>query len=125
MEDIAHELTKPEKLVMNACAGCLCVAKACVLLPKHCIFIGCEEDPIWVSVAMQDLIMLYARQMLSRKFHIDWEEEISRSVEVYVKAVREVEAQKRLDLWKIPGGLRSTQTFTLHILYYSSTYYGE
>lgn len=52
---------------MYACAGTFSVAKACMAVPKHRRFIACEFDPSFKKESLPKVVVLFARQMLSRE----------------------------------------------------------
>lgn len=60
--------------------------------------------------------------MLSEEFDIGRDEEVSRSDEIYVKAVEASEVPKRLEVWEVPEVLPPTQTLSRHISFQLSTY---
>lgn len=78
---------------MDACAGTFSVFKACMLLSKHGVFIGCKVNPDYVADTTAQLILLYTRQVLSKKSDVDVEENVLLSTGVYVEAVKATEVQ--------------------------------
>lgn len=96
-----------------------------MLLPKQRRFLGCKVDVSRVTETMPQVITFYAHQVLRKKSYIDGDEEVCRSADVYVKAMEEIEMRKRLNLWEVPEGLPSMQTFSRHMLYHQGTYVGE
>lgn len=96
MKHIIQKFTKPGTLVVDACAVTFAVAKACMLLVKHRRFIGCKEDSSCVNEAILLLILLYARQLLSKASESDGEENVHRSAEVNATLVESIELRKRL-----------------------------
>lgn len=74
MRDIVWKSTKPSNLVVNACAGTFSVTKAWKLLHTHRTFIGGEAEPSCVNEAMLQLILFFARQVLSRNSDVDGED---------------------------------------------------
>lgn len=63
------------------------VSRACMLLPRHRTFTGCEVDSNCVAEAMLHLILLYARQLLRKESDVNGEEEVRLCADVYVKAI--------------------------------------
>lgn len=47
------------KLVFDNCAGSLASAKACMRLPIHCRFAGCEKDSVCIHCAICSLFYTY------------------------------------------------------------------
>lgn len=82
-------------------------------------------NPNCVTEAMCQLILLYARQLLSKDSDINGEEEGRRSAVVYVEVVESIEVWKYLDVWVVPKGLPAMQTILSHILYDLSIYFRE
>lgn len=86
MEDIVQKFSKPGNLVVDASAGTFSVATACTVLLKHRKVIGCGVDPGCMTEAMLQLILLYARQVLSTESKIDGKGEVRSLAKMYVKA---------------------------------------
>lgn len=93
-QDIVQKLRRSENLVVNACYGTFSVSTACMLLPKHRRFIGCEGDSSRLSEAMPQLGLLYARQALTNESNIDGKGQVRSSADVYDKVVEAIEVQK-------------------------------
>lgn len=89
---------KPGSLIVDAYAGTLSVAKACVHFPNPRRFTGCKVNLSCFPEAMPRLILLYNRKLLSKQSDIDGQEQIRSSAEVYVKTVQVIDVQKRLDV---------------------------
>lgn len=97
MKEIVQKIMKPEDLNVDACGGTFFVAKAYMLLDKHRKSVGCEVDPSYVTKAMMQLILLYARQLLSKGLDIYGEEEARLFADVYVKTEKVVEMGRYLN----------------------------
>lgn len=78
-----------------------------------------------MAVAMLHLILLYARQLLSRESDIEVEEEVGSSAEVQVKEMEANEMRKRLNVWEVLEVLPPMQTLPPHILCNLSMYFGK
>lgn len=105
MKNIVQSFTKPWNLDVDAYLCTFSVAKACLLLPKHKIVTGYEENARCVTEVMPQLILLYDRRLLSKKYDIDLEEEVRSSAEMHVKIVEAIELQKHLDVWEVSESL--------------------
>lgn len=71
MMDIIEKFTKPGDLVVDPCAGTFSVAMACMLMPKHRKFVGCDKDDSCLENSMTSLVALFARQILNPNSDID------------------------------------------------------
>lgn len=60
MKDIIQKVSKPENLVLDACARTFSVPEACILFLKYRKFKGCGGDPRFETERMQQLILVYA-----------------------------------------------------------------
>lgn len=67
---------------MDAFAATFSAIQAYMLFAGHRRFIGCEVDPSCFSETNPQLILLYARQVLSKKFDIYGEEDVRRPARV-------------------------------------------
>lgn len=125
LKDIVQNSTKPGDLAVDACPGTFTVVKASMLLRNHRTFLGCHVDPSCLTEEMSQLILLYARQQLSKMSDIDGEEEVRCCASVYVKAVEAIEVRKLLDVCEGPERILPGKTLTSHILYHLSNYFVE
>lgn len=92
---------------------------------KHRVFIDIKADPSCLTAVMLQLILLYARHVLSEIVDIGSGEEISSSAKLYLKAMEVSEVQKRLVMPQVLEGLLPMQTLPPHVLHHLSIYYGE
>lgn len=90
MKNILQWFTRPGNLVAKDCGGIFSAVKSCMLLPNHKTFIEIEADSNYVTEAIAQLMFLYACQVLKKEWHIDREEQVRSSAEVYVKAVLDI-----------------------------------
>lgn len=73
-------------------------------LPNSKRFKHCAVDRNCVTETMPKLMLLFARQMLSREPDIDAKGKVCRSGKIYLKVGRAINAQKRLAVKKVPEG---------------------
>lgn len=59
MNKIVQQLSQFGNLVVDTCAGTFFVAKACMVLPKRGIILGCELDITCMTEAMLKLSLLH------------------------------------------------------------------
>lgn len=111
MKDIEQDFTKPENLVIDACAGTFPVANTCMFIPKQRRPTECELSCRRVTDAMAQPVPIHARRVLSKEWDID-DEEGCGSAKVYDKTVEAIEVQKSLDMWAISEELPSMQMFS-------------
>lgn len=76
---------------MHTFSGPLSVGMACSLLPNHRTFIECEVGSSCVAGVKPQLILIFARQSLSRESDIDDDEYVYTSAKVYLKSLNEIE----------------------------------
>lgn len=86
--------------------GVFSVAEACMLLPKHRRFTGCETGSSYVAEAISQPILLHTRQVLTKEPDIDGKEDVRSSADVYTRVVETIEVRKRLDVSEVLEGLR-------------------
>lgn len=96
-----------------------------MFLPEHRRVLECEMVPNCVTVAIPEMILLCARQVLGRESNILEEEEVRSSVEVNAKAVERTVVRKRLDVWKVQEGLPPMSRLQPHSLYHLGILFGE
>lgn len=123
MKHILLKFTKPVNLVVDTCAGTFSVAKACMLSPKRRRFKGNEVNPSCMTKPILQLILLHARQMLSKNSDIDGKEGVPPSANVYVMVVEAIEMRIRLEEREVPEGLLHMHKFIPHILYHLSIFW--
>lgn len=86
MMDIVERLTRPGDIVVDFTAGTFPVLKACMLLPKHRRFVGCDIDKMCVEASQQSAVLTYAKQVLSASSDIEGTDAVREAAQVYVKA---------------------------------------
>lgn len=77
-------------MVVDAFAGTFFAANVFLLLPKHKRFIGFEDDPSHMAALILKLILIYSRRDLSKKQHLDGNENVCSSVKVYARVVETI-----------------------------------
>lgn len=112
VKDVVQKFTKPEIRVVADRAGTFSVYTDRLLLPKPKTFVFCEVHRSCVTEAMQQLILLYAGQVLSDLSCFDGEEELCSSEAVYVNAVGAMEVRERLEVCDVPERPLSKQLFS-------------
>lgn len=63
--------------------------------------------------------------MLSKKFDLYGKEQVCSYAQVYIKALKAIEVQERLDVGNVPEVIPPMKTFLPRILYQLSTYFGR
>lgn len=71
------------------------------------------------------LIVILAPQVFRVESDKDGDEEVCTSAKMYLMSVEAIEIGMHLNLWKILEGYPPRQTFSPHIQYHLSTYFGK
>ena len=125
MMDIIEKFTKPGDLVVDPCAGTFSVAMACMLMPKHRKFVGCDKDDSCLENSMTSLVALFARQILNPNSDIDGTDHDKVHAKVLLRELDAIEAKRRLDIWDIPPGVPVVQTFPKYLRHFISQFIGD
>lgn len=51
LSDMPQKLDKPQRLVVNPCTAMFVRARICLLLPQHCIILGCKGQSLFLGVS--------------------------------------------------------------------------
>ena len=126
MSDIIEKFSKPGDLVVDPCSGTFSVAKACLLLPKHRRFVGCDLDPACLQHTEDRLIELFARQLLNPRSDISTrDDKLTSSAQNLVAEIERLKVTKRAAAWNTPKGLSPMQNFPPYIVQYLCQYFND
>lgn len=86
MEVLVWKFSKLDDLVLDAIAGTLCTAKACILVDKPRKIMGCEKDSNCVERSMTGLLDVYAFQLQNNNSDIKCEEDLMEAAQIYLSS---------------------------------------
>lgn len=110
--------------VVDLFAGTYSVARACMKLPQHRQYIGCDIDENCFGYAEESLVETFARQLLNPKSDIITDKEVIKfEAQKYVSEVERKKIRQRVSVWEVPPGLQPVQTLPPHILKYIGTFH--
>ena len=113
---------KHHETVVDCFGGTFTTAKACLELPKHPRFVGCEFDSHCVQVALPEVLDMLATQLRSRNSDIDGDVPALNSARDYQFLRKDKKLYpQRLGEWKISGGLLHYQRLPPHICSFIAT----
>lgn len=118
MKDMVPKLSKPGQLALEAFAGTLPGAKACLLLDKHRTLAGCDKIFICLQKSMSSLVEVYASKFLNVRSDLTDDDCPKYSVPVYLAALKSGRLREFLNSWDSPPGLPSTQKFRKPVFLY-------
>lgn len=85
MKGIVQTFKKPGNTVADAVTGTYSIFKACLLPPKNRKYLGCKEDPRFLTEKIRQLILICAQNLLSKGSEIDGDGQIHTTAMVCVK----------------------------------------
>lgn len=118
------EVSTAENVVVNPCAGTSTTAKACLLLPEHCRFMGCGIDADCVARVEDGLFETYAQVLLISESDLTAPDNVMQAAQTFVLAMDAIHGKERLDMWSVPPRLLTVQTFPADTLYLILCLYG-
>lgn len=83
-----HQFSKPGQLLLDAVAGMLSTAKACLLLNNYSRLIGCDKDIDCLQISIPRLVDVYASQLLNDRADFTGDGHLKASARVYLAAVK-------------------------------------
>lgn len=119
MMDIMSKFSRPEKLVVDTCAGTMSTAKACLALPQHGRFVGCEEYSMCSVKSLLSLVKVHAEQVLNLEPDLVGSDKAVEAYRVFIGAMDAILTRRRVGRWIVPDSLAPVQTFPVHILHFS------
>lgn len=90
MMDAVSKFCKAGEVIVDTCTGMLATAKACLKLPQHRRFIGCEKDSMWFVGPLWSVLEVFARQFLNPESDLDGKEEVLEFCKVFIKAMEAI-----------------------------------
>lgn len=115
MEGFINSFLKPGNLVLDPCLEMLPTAKACMPLPNHLDFIGCEIGKFCIRASMPSAVETSARKLLNDDSDITASEDIGAASMVYGDAIERIVTKWCLLLCNSTAELYPTQMLLLYI----------
>ena len=126
MMDLIEKFTKEHAIVVDPFAGTYPVFKACLKLPKHRRFIGCDIDTDCLYHVEDDLIQTYARLIISSDSDLNPpNEKLKLAAQTLVSEMEQLKVNRRASAWTVPQGLVSMQTFPPYIIQMLCNYHRD
>lgn len=124
MMDIIERMTKPGALVVDFTAGTFPVMKACMSMPMHRKFVGCDLDDTCVIATEESLVYTFAQQLVNPDSDVKPScTEILNVARSFIQSYVSRQARVRLNRWKVPEGLPPMQTVPPHVISYMRSYF--
>ena len=108
LQELICRFSKPGTVVVDMFGGTFSTAAACLTLPKHRIFVGCEMDEEAFIAAKNDLIEVFAMTILDDKTDIQFSDEETLSDARTVVEHSRVISKPRAE-WEPPNGFPAFQ----------------
>ena len=122
--DLVAKFSPAGGRVVDLFAGTYSVARACMKLPKHRQYIGCDVDGNCFAYAEDYLVETFARQLINAKSDINTDsDDIQQAAQKYVSEVERKKIIQRVSAWQVPPGLQPVQTLPPHVLNYIGTFH--
>lgn len=125
MMDIIARMTRPGDLVVDFTAGTFPVMKACMQLPQHRRFIGCDKDHHCVAAASPSVVFTFAKQIWNPSSDIEGNASVKEAARIFMEAFSASQAFQRRKLWVAPKGLPHMQAVPAHIMSYLVTLHAD
>lgn len=104
---------KAGEIVVDWCAGAFSAAWACMLLPKHRLFVACDDDSAAVEVARPAVDLKYSTQLLKYGSNITANDYVMSAARVQKEQIERLNESHFVNKWSTRGGLVSMQTFRI------------
>ena len=122
---LMDRFSNPGDLVFGPFAGTYSTARACLLLPAHRRCIVSNIDPNCKKHAFQQLVDVFARQVLNGNSDITGTDKTKKAAAVFINTWDAIRAKRQVDAWCAPPGLPSMQIFPTHIHSFLSCYHED
>lgn len=99
------------------------VAKACLPLFQHRQLVRYDLESECVSSNLPQIALIFARQVLKQERDIIGNDSVQPADSPIVYAMKGLDLERRINVYKTPAGFSIIQTFLLYILYHQSTYH--
>lgn len=87
MNDTILKRTSSVGLVVNCCASTFPVARACMLLPQHGRFAGCELDANCGSLSLAHLTLVFIGKVLNKELDIKGDDKMKQAAFSVARAI--------------------------------------
>ena len=121
LQTIIGKYTQPGDLVFDPFAGSFSTGRACMLLPQHRRCVLGDLDPTCHKFGMQQLVEVYARQLLNEESDITGDDELLRDARLFLHSMDRINAAKLRKQWNTPPGCPPMQNFPPEVVHYLCT----
>ena len=115
LKELIMRYTKPGDIVMDMYAGTFSVALACLTLPQHRVFVGCELDTWCFDHAMNALVTRWAAQRYEVANNMTIPANMRAHLEVLFNSHAH-DSRRVREMWAPPANLPQYQCMPQHIV---------
>lgn len=116
MKDMVEPFSRDEDLSMHTSVGTIGTAKACMLLPRHQRFVGCDVVSFFFERAFPDVISTFPKQVFNEKTDTTRLEEVQSAGRVFASVLEQLVVNRSHYDWAVPRGIVPVQMFPQYII---------